>query len=149
MTLDDVVNSSAVEVGSMLARLLNQGFPIRTSLNLASEDSVVGSDYLVVGDGGHPIAQVQAAFPNSIEVERTAEDQFEVLYRTYPAAEFGMGSLVQPFLPGDKLYYLSSGIADTFTLTEMELQEFLSLETIPIVVGDSLHWSDEFSLDSV
>jgi hypothetical protein len=149
VTLDDVVNSSAVEVGSMLARLLNQGFPIRTSLNLASEDSVVGSDYLVVGDGGHPIAQVQAAFPNSIEVERTAENQFEVLYRTYPAAEFGMGSLVQPFLPGDKPYYLSSGIADTFTLTEAELQEFLSLETIPIVVGNSLYWSDEFSIDSM
>ncbi|MDS0293022.1 hypothetical protein [Halogeometricum luteum] len=147
VTLDDVVNSNAVEVGSMLARLLNRGFPIRTSLNLVSKDSIIGSDYLVIGDGGHPIAQVQAAFPNSVEIEKMADNSFEVEFHTYPAAEFGMGSMVQPFMPGDVPYYLSSGIADVFYLTETELQEFLDMETIPVVVNDSLYWSDDLSFD--
>ncbi|QIB73869.1 hypothetical protein G3I44_05910 [Halogeometricum borinquense] len=149
VTLDDVVNSSAVEVGSTLARLLNRGFPIRTSLNLASEGTTVGSDYLVIGDGGHPIAQVQAAFPNSVEIKKADEGVFEVVYHTYPAAEFGIGSLVHPHMSEETPYYLSSGVADTFKLSRQELKDFLSLETIPIAVDGSLHWSDEFNIDSL
>ncbi|MFB6092741.1 MAG: hypothetical protein ABEK02_07005, partial [Haloquadratum sp.] len=52
VTLNDVVNSGAVDIGQSLSRLLNYGFPIRTSLEIARTDSHIGGDYIVVGDGG-------------------------------------------------------------------------------------------------
>ncbi|MDS0298603.1 hypothetical protein NDI76_07600 [Halogeometricum sp. S1BR25-6] len=147
VTLDDVVNSSAVEVGSMLARLLNGGFPVRTALEILKKTNLPDNDYLVVGDGGHPIAQTDGAFPNSVEIEKQSDGSFELIYHTYPAAEFGMGSLVQPLLPGEHSYYLSSGTANVFTLSEPELRDFLNLERVPLLANGSLYWSDEFSTD--
>ncbi|MFB6138500.1 MAG: hypothetical protein ABEJ42_09240 [Halobacteriaceae archaeon] len=54
VTHSDVVNRGAVAVGSALARLLNRGFPLRAVLSVASDASVIGNQYVVVGDGGSP-----------------------------------------------------------------------------------------------
>ena len=148
VTLNDVVNSGAVDIGRSLARLLNYGFPIRISLNLACRDSYIGSDYIVVGDGSFSVAQVQAMLPNMCEISRN-DDEFDVDYRTFPSAEYELGSLVVPYVPGNEIYYLTSGTADVFELSESELIDFLSLENVPTLIDGSLRWSDELSLESI
>ncbi|SFR45733.1 hypothetical protein SAMN04487947_1658 [Halogeometricum rufum] len=148
VTLDDVVNSSAVEVGSMLARLLNSGFPIRSALELVRDENVVGDNYIVLGDGGLAVAQSDGVFPNMCVVD-AVDDRFEVEYNTYPGTHTGMGALVKPMLPGVEQHYLGSGAIDQFSLSSEELRDFLSLEEIPLLVDGRLHWSGSIDLDSL
>ena len=148
VTLSDVVNDGAVDIGRSLARLLNYGFPIRPSLEIASRDTYVGSDYIVVGDGSFHVTQVQAALPNLCEITSQG-DGYRVEYTTYPVGEFDVGSIVRPILRDDTPHYLSSGTADTFELTETELDDFLSLENVPVVVDGRLRWSDTLDTDSI
>ncbi len=148
VTLSDVINDGAVDIGRSIARLLNYGFPIRPALEIASRGTYVGSDYIVVGDGSFHVTQAQGALPNLCEITN-AGDAYQVEYTTYPAGEFDLGSLVSPVLPGDQPYYLSSGTADTFELTEAELKNFLSLEKVPVVTDGQLRWSDTLDLDSL
>jgi len=147
-TLNDVVNDGAVDIGRSLARLLNYGFPIRPSLEIAGRDTYVGNDYIVVGDGSFHVTQAQGALPNLCEITNTT-DGYIVEYTTYPAGEFDLGSLVSPVLPNDQPYYLSSGTADTFELTEAELEEFLSLENAPVIIDGRLRWSETLDLGSL
>ncbi|MFD1599683.1 hypothetical protein [Halobellus rarus] len=148
VTLSDVVNSGAVDIGRSLARLLNYGFPIRISLDLACRDSYIGSDYIVVGDGSFSVAQVQAMLPNMVKITKDT-DQYLLEYVTYPAAEFGLGSLVSPYVPGNDRHYLSSGTIDTFRLSRGEAADFLSLENIPVLINQQLRWSDTVDLEDL
>jgi hypothetical protein len=147
VTLNDVVNSGAVDIGHVLARLLNAGFPIRSALELARGESVIGNDYIVVGDGALAVAQADGTFPNSCDVRRVGEDVFEVLYHTYPTIEYGMGSLVMPLISDNERYYLAAGLADTFEVTESELSDFLSMENVPIQLDGELFWSSELDVE--
>jgi hypothetical protein len=128
--------------------LLNYGFPIRSSLEVARRDSYVGNDYIVVGDGNFNVAQPQGALPNVCEITNTG-DTYRLTYTTYPAGKFDIGSNVVPFFSNDTPYYLCSGTADTFDLTQAELENFLSLETVPVLLDGQLRWSDTLDLDSV
>jgi hypothetical protein len=148
VTLSDVINDGAVDIGRSLARLLNYGFPIRPSLEIAGRDTYVGDDYIVVGDGSFHVTQVQGALPNLCEIT-DAGGSYQVEYITYPVGEFGLGSLVRPILGEDVSHYLSSGTADIFEMTESELEDFLSLEDIPVVVNGQLFWSGSLDLDSI
>ena len=148
VTLSDVINEGAVDIGQNLARLLNYGFPIRPSLEVAGRDTYVGDDYIVVGDGSFHVTQGQGALPNLCEIT-DAGDAYQVEYVTYPVGEYGLGSLVRPIIDEDVPHYLSSGTADTFEMTESELEEFLSLEEIPVIVDGQLFWSGSLDIDSV
>ncbi|QCC48929.1 hypothetical protein DV707_09785 [Halobellus limi] len=148
VTLSDVVNSGAVDIGRSLARLLNYGFPIRISLDLACKDSYIGSDYIVVGDGSFSVAQVQAMLPNTGIITRDGEE-YLLEYVTYPAAEFGLGSLVSPYVSGNESHYLSSGTIDTFRLSHEELADFLALENIPVLINGRLRWSDTVDFEDL
>ncbi|MFB6092740.1 MAG: hypothetical protein ABEK02_07000, partial [Haloquadratum sp.] len=104
--------------------------------------SHIGGDYIVVGDGGFCVTQVQAVLPNMCKIRRTNE-AFEMEYITYPAAAFELGSLVVPYVPGNDQYYLSSGEVDTFNMEKPELKEFLSMENIPVIIDNQLAWSSK------
>jgi hypothetical protein len=149
VTLSDVVNSGAVKMGQMLARLLNQGFGIQNALDIARDESVVGRQYTVVGDGGLAIAQTGGGAPNVCTLRRLDgdEDRFELEYRAF--ARQGMGDLVIPFVGDGEEYYLASGTAETFEVSRSELAEFLSLEAVPVRYGGKLRWSDELTVDDL
>jgi hypothetical protein len=141
VTLRDVINSGAVEIGQTMARLLNRGFPLQAALNLAKDENVVGQQYIVVGDGEVSIAQSESGTPNYVEVEAT-DQGYRVVFRTYPTTTKGMGSMFSPYIDGVDRFYLNSGRIDTFELTETQLREFLTLENIPVRLGDRLAWSE-------
>ncbi|RDI70699.1 hypothetical protein [Halopelagius longus] len=144
VTLNDVVNSGAVKIGQNLCRLLNSGFPIRSALEIAKDDSVIGNDYIVVGDGGLAIAQSSGGLANLGVIER-AESGYTFEFRTYPSSEIGMGSIVIPHISEVTSHYIASGSVDTFSMSQEDLQEFLSLEDIPILFEGELQWSTTFS----
>lgn len=146
VTLNDLLNHGAVRMGRTLARLLNCGFPLRSALEIARGESIVGSQYLVVGDGGLAIAQSESGIPNLCAIERVDDDAFKVEFRTYPTSELGMGGHVSPYINSADKHYLTSGRAGLFEVSRDELNEFLELEDIPMKVGGKLLWSDQVDL---
>jgi hypothetical protein len=146
VTLADVVNSGAVEVGKLLARLLNRGFSLRSALNIVHDESIIGNQYIVVGAGGLSITQSENGTPNICELRQTGEDRYDLRYKTYPTTRHGMGSLVLPRIAENTMYFLSSGVVQEFETTGEELEQFFSLETVPVKVANELVWSDELDI---
>lgn len=144
VTLTDVINSGAVAIGSNLARLLNCGFPLRAALEVAKNDTVVGEQYIVIGDGGMTIAQPEGGTPCLCVIERHGE-KYELSMKAFVNSNEGMGSLIHPHIAGNGIQYLNSGYVDTFELTESELEAFL-YNGMPLQVDGKLLWSDDIAV---
>lgn len=148
VTLSDVINSGAVRIGRAVARLLNRGFPLQSALEIARGESIVGGQYIVVGDGSLPIAQAESGIPNVCEIEPDG-DQYITEVRTYPTIHYDLGSIVIPYIEENDQYFLSSGMLKTFELSRQQLQQYLDLEAIPVLVNGVLKWSNELSIDEL
>ncbi|WP_327052239.1 hypothetical protein [Halomicrococcus gelatinilyticus] len=142
VTLNDVVNSGAVRVGKAMARLLNRGFPLRAALNVAQDRSIVGEQYLVVGDGNLDVVQSESVIPVLVEIETISEAEFELTPRSFVSSEGGLGSFVTPKVGPTEKCYLSSGTLETYTLTRDELRQHLMLEVMPLLFDGEFVWSD-------
>lgn len=146
VTLSDVINSGAIRIGSTLARLLNAGFPLRAALQIAKGESIVGSQYLVIGDGGLAITQAESGTPILINVDRQG-DLYEVTIEAFPTTSGGMGGMFMPNVKSLSSYTLNSGKMETMFLTKEELIQFLHLEYMPVKISDTLRWSTSVDLD--
>lgn len=145
-TLGNVINTGAVSIGRTMAGLLNRGFPLRAAMNIARDESLVGNQYLVIGDGGLAITQAESGIPMLGEIERIGTDRFELDLTIYPTSQIGMGSVIHPIIENETEYRLSPGTLDTYELSTGELERFLNLEQIPVEVNGNLQWSDEITL---
>jgi hypothetical protein len=148
VTLSDVINSGAVRMGRMLARLLNRGIPVGGALEVARDDSIIGDQYTVIGDSSLSLARTDGGPPNVCAIERL-EDGYELNWKPYPATGIGMGSLVMPWINDEDQYYLWSGDSRSFELSAAELEQFLSLETVPVKIDGSFVWSDELDFSAL
>ncbi|WP_440006119.1 hypothetical protein [Halomicrococcus sp. SG-WS-1] len=145
VTLNDVVNSGAVRVGKAMSRLLNRGFPLRAALNVARDRSLVGGQYLVVGDGNVDIIQTENAVPVLLEIESKSGNQFELTPRSFVSSQGGLGRLVTPKIGCEDEYFLSSGPLKSFTQNKARLQNLFALDTIPLLFDGTFVWSDELA----
>ncbi|MFB6310408.1 MAG: hypothetical protein ABEH64_04410 [Salinirussus sp.] len=146
VTLSDVINDGAIEVGETMARLLNAGFPLRAALTIAREESILGGQYIVAGDGGMTVAQPASGTPYLVEI-RDETDAYAVDIQTYPTDVAGLGSVFKPRLDAATDYYLTSGTISGFELTGLELLQFLQLEDVPVRIDGAVRWSDEVAAE--
>jgi len=145
VTLDDVLDSGALRVGETLARLLNRGFPLRAALEIARDRSIVGGQYLVVGDGNVDIAHAESITPYGCDIE-TYEDGYDLSLELYPVRGNGMGTIFQPNIGEDPPWYLNSGTIGPFEMDRAELEAFLALEICPVRIDGAFAWSDTVDL---
>ncbi|MFW6045709.1 MAG: hypothetical protein ACOC8O_02510, partial [Natronomonas sp.] len=127
-----------------VARLLNSGYPLRAALSIAREESVIGGQYIVVGDGGMTVTQAPSRTPNLLDIS-VKPDEYDVEIYTYATDGAGLGTIYKPHISNNVEYFVSSGKIGSFTVSEEELSTFLKLENVPVRNEDKLHWS--FSLD--
>jgi hypothetical protein len=146
VTLAEVINSGAVRVGGTMARLLNQGFPLRAALTIAKDESIVGSQYIVVGDGNLDVVQSESGMPLLIEIETADPEGYEVTVHSYPNGDKGIGSILQPAIETSGQYSLGSGTQGPFTMAADELERFLELEDAPLRYDGELVWSGDLVL---
>ena len=144
VTLDEVINSGAVRIGKTLAELLNYGFPLRSGLNLARDRSIVGSQYLVIGDGNADVAQAQNGVALLADVT-SVPDGYELDLSTYPPRERGMGTQFRPALDGFEDVYLCPGTLPTFDVSPEALAEYFSKSVLPVRMDGEFTWSDQVS----
>ena len=145
VTLTDVLNRTATEIGGTVAHFLNHGFSLLSMLGLLEESHRLAQRYMVVGDGNLSVVQSESGTPVSVSVERVGPDKFCVEMFGYPSKNYHMGSLSTVYINDENLQYLNSGIHDSFRKTGDQLDEFFDLEPMPVVNGDNLCWSNEIS----
>jgi hypothetical protein len=148
VTLSDVINSGAVRIGRAMARLLNGGFPLNVALDIARDESLVGNQYTVVGDGGLAVTQAESGTPLLYEV-RPNDEGFDVDLHAYPTDQLGMGSVFVPIVGEAGEQYLNSGKIDTLSLSAEECRAFFDRENVPTRVDGQLRWSYDLDLDSI
>jgi hypothetical protein len=150
VTISDVLNRDAVTMGRAFASLLNYGFPLRAAHKIARDESPLGGQYLVIGDGGIAVTRPPNGTPSLCEIERGGES-FRVEQRAYPTAERGLGSLFIPWEwdDGETEYYLSSGTIRTFESSEDKMERFFEVETLPVKIDGQLYWSDRLDVEAI
>lgn len=146
VTQDDVINSGAVRIGKTMARLLNLGFPLRSALNIAKDRSIVGSQYLLVGDGNADISQARGLVPVLAAIESTGEGTYRLDITTHPTRWAGLGSQFRPALEDCNEVFLAPGRIPAFELSATALEDYLATGTFPVVLDGEFTWSDDVDL---
>jgi len=146
VTLSEVFNEGAVRMGETIARLLNAGFPLRPALTIASDESIFGGQYIVVGDGGMTVAQARSRTPLFLNLAQDGDD-FLLEVETYVTDNARLGTMTIPHLEDVEKYFLSSGPLSTFQVSASELTQYLQTEEMPVRTDESLHWSSSITID--
>ncbi len=146
VTLNDVINEGAVRIGESVARLLNSGFPLRAALTIAKEESVLGGQYIVVGDGSMTVAQPASGTACLLDVTPLDNGQFEIEMETYVSDVNSLGTIFWPHLDDNDEFFLSSGRIGPFTLSTAELSEFVEMEDAPIRIDGELDLAGSIDL---
>jgi len=148
VTLNEILNEGAVRIGEMVARLLNAGFPLRAALTIAREESVLGGQYIVAGDGGMTVTQAASRTPNLLKIRKDG-DGFDLDIKMYSTDDAGLGTIYMPHLRENSEYFLNSGSTASFHVSREELFEFLKLEDVPVRNNGDLYWSSSVSIDEL
>lgn len=145
VTLTDIINDDAVAIGETIARLLNSGFPLRAALSIAREESVLGGQYIVVGDGGMTVTQSPSRTPNLVEIKSTNRN-YEVTIHTFATDTAGLGTMYVPNI-GENTDYILASNDRTYSVPKTELQNFLDLQNVPVRSDTGLSWSNVLSIE--
>jgi len=148
VTLSDVFNEGAVRMGETIARLLNAGFPLRAALTVARDESVLGGQYIVVGDGGMMMTQAPGRAPVLFSLKSTTEE-YSLKIRTFSTDDAGVGTMYTPYLTQVSEYFLSSGVIGEFSIDKKSLGEFLDLADMPIKFGGELRWTSSIDVSDI
>lgn len=146
-TLRDVANTPATNVGRTVARLLNAGFSLGGALDLITDFSVTGHQYMVVGDPRLTIATCKGMTALLLEVHSQGPEQYEATVFGRPVASAQLGSLCMPFLGAEETYTLNSGRILSKAVTRTELQTLLDRDRFPVRLDGELTWSDRITDD--
>jgi hypothetical protein len=145
VTLTDIISSEAVSIGELIAKLLNTGFPLGAALSIAREESILGGQYIVVGDGSMTVTQPSGRTPNLLDISVNG-NSYAVTMHTYAKTTAGLGTIIVPFLDGNNTYFLSSGEVGPFDAPTNQLMDFLEMDNVPVrLPSNQVKWS--FSLD--
>ncbi|MDG5757788.1 hypothetical protein QA600_00320 [Natronococcus sp. A-GB1] len=145
VTFGNVVNSGAVKIGSIIAQLLNRGFPLYGALDVAQEESIMSEQYRMVGDGRTTIAQAETVVPNVCFMQQE-DDNTIVEIKMYDSVPAEKGAVFTPHLESVDSYYIVPGSTGQIRVDEKNLRDFLNEGKFPVVINGTVYWSDE--LDS-
>jgi len=120
VTVTEVINSGATRVGKAMVKLLNYGFSLRSALSVASEQSFVGGQYSVVGDGDIDVVQGDGIGSVITDIEET-EGEYTATVTAYPDGnDFGVGAMAMLTLGNDGRQHLGPGRIGQATYTQYE-----------------------------
>jgi len=143
VTLTEVVNSGATRVGKAMVKLLNHGFSLHSALSVASQQSFVGGQYSVVGDGDVDVVQGESIGSVITDIEE-ADNGYTARVQVYPDNDLGTGGMASTTLGDDGRHYLAPG-----TLNEVSyatLEELLDdAEDELVRYNGEIRWLSDFS----
>jgi hypothetical protein len=146
-TVQDIEIDSATEAGLSAARLLNEGYSLNQTQYVLDDAYIVGSYYIVFGDGKASLVPRQGKTPLIVSIEEGGSDEFAVTLAAMPKSQ--LGALIETVIEPENSFYLNSGPLRTWDLSYAELDEWLSRDTLPTLINRSLYWSHELTAEMV
>jgi len=147
VTASPVLNEPAIEIGGTFARLLVDGFSLRAATNIATEQRLVGNQYMVIGDGELWITDRENTTPNMCELIKRQDDTYDIAVKTFPTNSNNMGCLFTPHIPGVNKRYLTSGEISHPNVRKEDLLSYLSEGSFPVLHDGELTWSGDLRND--
>jgi len=144
VTLSDVANSPATQLGRIIARLMNSGFNLRTALHVAKRELITGHQYIVVGDGGTTICHSRSGVALVLDIENKTRQEWEITAEGFPNGPYGTGSMMNLNINGDRREHIIPCEMKVSGVTLQELNDFIKLENTPFFHNGTLTWNDEF-----
>jgi hypothetical protein len=144
VSLADLWNAGAVEVGETLARLFFHGFSIGSAMKFVRQHTSLGKEYVVVGDPAVTISQCENGLPTIYHIGQLSEEDGEtndIILRPdmYPTGTFSIGSTFTMYFSGVESQYTGLGKGYEIRTTLKEIREVLD-DSEPIIVSDELTW---------
>ena len=141
VTFEEVLDEGALRIGKTMARLLNRGFPLDGALSVARARSIVGSQYLVLGDGNADIAQAKGQIPWVAEAESIGEDEYRLQVTPHPTRNSGMGSEFRPAVGESRSMFLVPKSLPGVTASADRLREYFKSASFPVFIDGEFVWS--------
>jgi hypothetical protein len=108
VSLGNVGNPAAVELGETLAKLFHAGFSIGSALAITRMATFVGSRYIAIGDPGFTVSQSEDVIPLMYKVEECDDEKLSLTAHGYPTRDHPIGSISTTFLDNGP-HFLSTG----------------------------------------
>lgn len=148
VTVDEVPNSTAVDVGRIISELLNRGFPLYAALDIIMNKRESGPQYRILGDTRLTVTQTRIGSVFAAEILDT-EGGYELTIDKYVTTNLPKGSLYTPYLDSIDLYYLVPAQIKSLSVTKPELVEFLNMASFPVIFNNQFRWSDEIKVNEL
>lgn len=150
VSLGDLWNSGAGEVGETFARLLSHGFTVGSALKIVREYTSIGREYVALGDPSVTVAQNDNGTPtvHHIDASETDERMITIGRWNYWTRVFGAGAITRAKLSQMTQYHLAIGHFGDIKLDREEFRNALEMYAEPLVVDGALQWSDEWFVES-
>ncbi|QLC33212.1 hypothetical protein EFA46_002970 [Halarchaeum sp. CBA1220] len=151
VTVDNVFNRVATDVGRSVARLLDNGFDLHGALDVATENVTAGYQYTIVGNGGVTLCHHHMGCPTLglINTDDVTEESLLFSVRCYLTRDVGPGTFISLIPLESQTRHLANPMEHSFELGPEHLQKTLSSGRSPILVDGELRWSDELELADV
>ena len=143
VSLGNVGNPAAVELGETLAKLFHAGFSIGSALAITRMATFVGSRYLAVGDPGFTVSQSEDVVPTMYIVEEDENDQFSLTVHGYPTRDHSIGSVSNTYLDEGPSFFSTGPYRLKSTLRQM-IDTFRDTPHIPLINDGSLELIHEW-----
>lgn len=140
VTFRKVLDEPAAKVGTALARLLINGFPIETALRLSRRRIMMGKDYAVVGNGMQTLSMGTGHRTGVVYVETQESGDLAVSWEPNLTWDLGAsyrldaGEGFSPRLAGNRTEFRSRPSA---------FVAFLEDRDLPVIYDGEFYWSHE------
>ncbi|WP_135827191.1 hypothetical protein [Halorussus ruber] len=143
VSLSDLWNDGAVEVGEVLAKLLQSGFTVGTVLELIRQYTSLGSQYVVLGDPGVTAVESGSGPPTLYRVDTETTDSKKALVEpvAYPSRSFGIGSTVQPLLTSCGEFRIAGGRCGKEEVPIDALSDIVQAGNLVVINGEMM-WGE-------
>jgi len=130
VTLSDVANSPATQLGRIIARLMNSGFNLRAALYVAKRELITGHQYIVVGDGGTTICHSRSGIALVLNLGINESNSWDLVAEGYPNGPYGVGTMSNLNLEKDECEHVIPSQIHISDIKMEEIDYFLDLEKI-------------------
>ena len=144
VSLSEVGNQGAVDIGKELATLFHQGYSVGVGLALVQEYTAIGSRYIGLGDVGLMLTQSENSNVLFYEIEGSENGHLTVTICSYPNRIHPIGGITTFWLSEIDEYYFSPGRVSTIEIAKAEFRDLISGENLPLVVDEELVWSSDW-----
>lgn len=136
VTLREVLNEPAIDVGTTFARLFISGFGIERAMQLARRQITMSTDYAVVGDGTYALTDEKVAVARLNKNGGTYTLNYTVSSNRHPGRCY-----YAPF----ELWPRLTGSQATTDLAPKDVPRVLESLSCPVIYDGDLSWSEELA----